>query len=60
MLLKNQWITEEIKEEIRKHLDTSENNNTTSTIYGTQKSSSKSEIYRNTGIPQEIRKISNK
>ena len=29
MLLNNQWITEEIKEEIRKYLETNENENTT-------------------------------
>ena len=28
MLLNNQWITEEIKEEIRKYLETSDNENT--------------------------------
>ena len=29
MLLNNQWITEEIKEEIKKYLETNENENTT-------------------------------
>ena len=29
MLLNNQWITEEIKEEIRKYLETNDNENTT-------------------------------
>ena len=29
MLLNNKWITEEIKEEMRKHLETNENENTT-------------------------------
>ena len=29
-------------------------------IYGPSKSSSKREVYSNTGLPQEIRKISNK
>ena len=29
MLLKNQWVNEEIKEEIRKYLETNENGNTT-------------------------------
>ena len=28
MLLNNQWITEEIKEEIKQHLDTNQNENT--------------------------------
>ena len=29
MLLKNQWVNEEIKKEIRKYLKTNENGNTT-------------------------------
>ena len=29
MLLKNQWVNDEIKEEIRKYLETNENGNTT-------------------------------
>ena len=29
MLLKNQWVNEEIKKEIRKYLETNENGNTT-------------------------------
>ena len=29
MLLKNQWISEEIKEEIKKYLETNDNENTT-------------------------------
>ena len=29
MLLNNQWITKEIKEEIKKYLETNENENTT-------------------------------
>ena len=29
MLLNNQWVTEEIKEEIKKYLETNENENTT-------------------------------
>ena len=29
MLLNNQWVTEEIKEEIKKYLETNENGNTT-------------------------------
>ena len=28
MLLNNQWVTEEIKEEIKKYLETNENENT--------------------------------
>ena len=30
MLLKNQWVNEEIKKEIKKHLETNDNEDTTS------------------------------
>ena len=33
---KNQWINEDIKEEIRRNLKKTENKNTTFQIYGTQ------------------------
>ena len=36
MLLKNQWITEEIKEEIKKYLETNENESTMIQTYGMQ------------------------
>ena len=36
MLLHNQWITKEIKEEIKEYLETNENKNTTIQTYGTQ------------------------
>ena len=37
MLLNNQWITEEIKEEIKKYLETNNNKNaTTQKTYGMQ------------------------
>ena len=61
MLLNNQWITEEIKKEIKKiprdkwkwKLDNSK-------AMGCSKSSSKREVYSNTSLPQETRKVSNK
>ena len=34
MLLKNQWVNDEIKEEIRKYLETNEKENTALQIYG--------------------------
>ena len=38
MLLKNQWVNEEIKEEMRKYLKTKENENTTlPNLWGTAK-----------------------
>ena len=61
MLLNNQEITEDIKEEIKKYLDTNDNENTmTQKPMGCSKRSSKSEVYSNTILPQETRKISNK
>ena len=45
----NQEITEEIKEKIKKHLETTDNENP-----------KKREFYRNTILPQETRKISKK
>ena len=61
MLLNNHWITEEIKEELKKHLETDQNENTSSLkLIGCPKSSSKREVRSNTMLPQETRKISNK
>ena len=60
-LLNNQEITEEIKEEIKKYLETNDNENTmTQKLMGCSKSSSNREVYSNTILPQEIRKISAK
>ena len=56
MLLSDQWITGEIKENIKKYLETNDNENT----IGCSKSNSKREIYSNIILPQETRKISNK
>ena len=36
MLLNNQEITEEIKEEVKKYLETNNNENTTTQTYGMQ------------------------
>ena len=36
MLLKNQWVNDKIKEEIKKYLETNENDNTTLQIYEMQ------------------------
>ena len=61
MLLNNHWITEEIKEELKKQLETDQNENTSSLkLIGCPKSSSKREVRSNTMLPQETRKISNK
>ena len=61
MLLNNQLITEKIKEEIKKYLETNDNENTMiQKPIGCSKSCSKREVYSNTILPQETRKISNK
>ena len=60
MLLNNQWITEEIKEEIKKYLEANDNKDRTTKTYGMQQNNSKREVYSNTSLPQEIRKSSNK
>ena len=62
MLLNNQEITEKIKEEIKKYLETHDNENMMiqTKPMGCSKSNSKREVYRNTSLPQETRKISNK
>ena len=62
MLLKNQWITEEIREEIKNYLETNYNKNMTilSKHMGYSKRNSRREVYSNTILLQETRKISNK
>ena len=57
--LNNQQVTEEIKKEIKKILETNDNENITAQNL-CSKSSSKREVYSNTILPQETRKISNK
>ena len=60
MVVNNQWITEEIKEEIKKYLQTNENENTMiQNLWDASKSSSNRKVYSNTSLLQEIRKISN-
>ena len=59
MLLNNQWITEEIKEEIKKYLEANDNKDTTLQIlWDAAKASSKREVslYSNTSLPKGIRK----
>ena len=68
MLLNNQWIIEEIKEEVKKKKKKLEKNENESTYVLSQspkpmrcsKSSSKREVYSNTVSLPETRKISNK
>ena len=59
--INNQDITEEIKEEIKKYLETNANENMMiQNLWDAAKSSSKRVVYSNTILPQETRKISNK
>ena len=60
MLLNNQSITEEVKEEIKNYSMTSENGNTTIQNLWDTANSSKTEVYCNIDLPQEIGKISNR
>ena len=62
MVLNTKWVIEEIKEEIfKKYFETNKNGNTMyQKSMGHSKSSSKREVYSDTGLSQETRKISNK
>ena len=61
MLLNNQWITEEIREEIKNYLEINDKNMTIlSKHMGYRKRNSRREVYNNTILLQETRKISNK
>ena len=53
VLLNNQEITEEIKEEIKKYLETSDNANNDPKPMAQSKSSSKREVHSNSSSPQE-------
>ena len=59
-LLNSQQVTEEIKREIKKFLETNDNENITQNLWECSKSSPKREIYSNTILPQEIRKTLNR
>ena len=54
--LNNQQVIEEIKREIKKYLETNNNENT----MVCNKSNSKRDVYRYTILPQETRKTSNR
>ena len=61
MLFNKQWVTEEIKEKIKKYLETNENkNNDHPKPMGHSKTHSKRKVYSKTILPQGMRKISNK
>ena len=59
MFLNNQQVTEEIKKEIKKFLETNGWKHNNSKPIGCSKSSSKREVDSNTILPQETRNTSN-
>ena len=60
MLPANQWVIEEIKEEIKNNWRQMKTETQWSKICGMYKSGSKREVYIDTSLPLEIRKVSNK
>ena len=61
MLLNNEWINNKIKEEIKRYLETNENENKTiQNVWDIGKESPKREIHSITGLSQKTRKRSNK
>ena len=58
MLLNDQCIIEKITEETNKYLQINENGNVAKAM-GQSKSSSKREVYSDTGLPQEKSQINN-
>ena len=59
-LLNNQEITEKIKEESKNYLEANDNENTTTQNLWDAAKGAMREVYSNTILPQETRKISNK
>ena len=61
MFLNNQQVTEEIKREIKKFLETNNNETTTTqTLLDTAKSCPNRQVCSNSILPQETRKTSNR
>ena len=56
MLLKIQWVNDEIKEKIKKYLEINDNENTNIENLRHSKRSFKREIHRDTGLPQKSKK----
>ena len=50
MILENQWANEEIKKEIKKYLETNDNEDTTTQNLRDHKSRAQREIHSNTGL----------
>ena len=61
MFLNNQQVTEEIKREIKKFLQTNDNENTTTqNLWDAAKAVLRGKFYSNTILPQETRKTLNR
>ena len=60
MFLNNQQVTEEIKREIKKFIETNDNENmTTQNLWDAAKAVLRGKFYSNTILPQETRKTLN-
>ena len=59
-LLNNEQVKNEIKEEIKKFLETNENEQRTPRPMGHSKGSPEREVHSNTGLPKKDRNTSNK
>ena len=60
MLLNNEWVKNEIREEMKNFLETNENKLTNPKPMGHSKGSPEREVHSNTGLPKKDRNISNK
>ena len=58
MLLNNEWIKNEIKEEIKRYLETNENEDNNPKSVGHWENNPKRKIHSITGLPHETRKRS--
>ena len=59
ILLKNEWVNQEIKEVIKKPMKANENENTTTQNLRCSKDSHRREVYSNPGLLKKGRKVSN-
>ena len=60
ILLNNKWITEEIKEEIKRHFETNDNEDTSIQKLRDTEKAVEREVYCNRILSQETRNISSK
>ena len=60
MLLNKEWVKNRIRGEIKKFLETNENELTTTQPMGHSKGNPEREVHSDTGLPKKNRNISNK